>query len=157
LERTECGLVLRRLYEDDATKRAEQELRLLVLHYHDGRDVLKTDNRPLTLRQTDLAGIRINTLGGHYLNASKLGSGKIDVLLWGVGQFGSWGRLDHRAGALAAEGGYQLKGRSNAWVRTGYFRGSGDGNSTGRQTHNVLSSTTHASHLRTLSILQLDE
>ena len=37
--------------------------------------------------------------------------------------------LDHRANALAAEGGYQLANVAlKPWLRTGYFLGSGDRN-----------------------------
>ena len=111
-----------------AGKRAQQEFRVLGLHYHDGRGALKTDNRTLPLRQADSSNLRLTTLGGHYLNSSKLGAAKIDLLLWGVGQFGSWGLLNQRAGAIAVEGGYQFPVRFNPWLRIGYFRGSGDGN-----------------------------
>jgi hypothetical protein len=55
-------------------------------------------------------------------------TGAIDWLLWGAGQLGRWGNLDHRAGAIAAEAGYQLPVRLNPWLRVGYFRSTGDGN-----------------------------
>jgi hypothetical protein len=56
----------------------------------------------------------------------------VDTLLWGAGQFGSFGALDHRAGAIAAEVGYSFAGNRFAdkfkpWLRGGYFRGAGDG------------------------------
>ena len=63
------------------------------------------------LRNTDLPNkIRLTSVGGNYLGVAKAGTGKVDVLLWGVGQFGSWGNQDHRAGAVALEAGYQFKG-----------------------------------------------
>ncbi|MEW6129024.1 MAG: alginate export family protein [Acidobacteriota bacterium] len=111
-------------------KQSHQEARFFAVHYHDGRAVLKTDNRTLAARQVDSEDIRLTTLGGHYLNASKLGSGTCDLLLWGVGQFGDWGNLSHRAGAIAAEGGYQFAAAWKPWVRVGYFRSTGDGNPT---------------------------
>jgi hypothetical protein len=115
-----------------ATKRVQSEWRVLALHYHDGRRVLKTDNRPQAVRQADLENIRTTTAGGHYIGAVKLGEGgnrgTADVLLWGVGQFGRWGALDHRAGAIAVEAGFQFNARWRPWLRAGYFRGSGDGN-----------------------------
>ncbi|MBK7600020.1 MAG: alginate export family protein [Acidobacteria bacterium] len=47
----------------------------------------------------------------------------------GAGQFGDWGRLAHRAGAIALEGGYQFSGgwadKLKPWLRAGYFRSSG--------------------------------
>ena len=110
-----------------AGRQTQQEFRVLGMHYHDGRGVLRTDNRPLPVRQADSLNLRLTTLGGHYLNSSQLGVGKIDALLWGVGQFGSWGRLNHRAGAIAVEGGYQFPVRFSPWLRAGYFRSSGDG------------------------------
>lgn len=110
-----------------AGKRLQQEFRVMAMHYHDGRGIPKTDNRSLSVRQLDTLNLRLTTLGGHYLNSSKLGSGNMDVLFWGMGQFGDWGLLHHRAGAIAVEGGYQFPVRFNPWVRTGYFRGSGDG------------------------------
>ena len=115
-------------------KSGESEYRLFALHYHDGRRVLKTDNRTQALRQADVENIRITSLGGHYVGAYKTGSGKTDVLLWGLGQFGTWGRLDHRAAAIAAEIGYQPGGQAAAkikpWLRAGYFRSTGDGDAT---------------------------
>jgi hypothetical protein len=111
-----------------ANKTTQNEARLFALHYHDGRRVLKTDNRSLSARQNDGENIRLTTIGGHYLNATKAAGGTLDVLLWGVGQFGSWGNLDHRAGAIAAEIGYQFPVKMKAWLRGGYFRSTGDNN-----------------------------
>jgi hypothetical protein len=55
----------------------------------------------------------------------------MDALVWGVGQFGDWGRLRHSAGAIAAEAGYQFGGKIadkiKPWLRAGYFRSTGDG------------------------------
>ena len=82
------------------------EYRVFGLHYHDGRPVVKTDNRPSDVRQADGQNIRITSIGGHYIGFHS-GSGKFDVLVWGVGQFGSWGQLDQRSVAIAIEGGFQ--------------------------------------------------
>lgn len=113
------------------TKASESDLRLFALHYHDGRRVLKTDNRPAALRAADNESIRLTTVGGHYIGVANVGSGKVDGLLWGAGQFGEWGRLNHRAGAIAAEAGYQFGGNAvgkiKPWLRAGYFRSTGDG------------------------------
>jgi hypothetical protein len=108
-------------------KRAQTEARAFALHYHDGRGALKTDNRPLTARQGDGQNIRLTTIGGHLISAIKAGKGTADILLWGAGQFGDWGRLDHRAGAIAAEAGYQFNTKLKPWIRGGYFRSTGDG------------------------------
>lgn len=112
-------------------KTSESDFRIFALHYHDGRRVLKTDNRSAALRAADNEKIRLTTVGGHYIGVTKAGSGKADVLFWGAGQFGEWGTLDHRAGAVAAEAGYQFGGNKAAdkikpWIRAGYFRSTGD-------------------------------
>jgi hypothetical protein len=103
------------------------EARIFATYYHDGRDVVKTDNRPLPLRSADHKKIDITTIAGNYVNVFSLGRGKTDVLFWGAAQTGSWGTLSHRTNALAAESGYQLDNALlKPWLRAGYFRGSGD-------------------------------
>jgi hypothetical protein len=121
-------------------KNGESEARAFALHYHDGRRTLKTDNRAQALRTADAENIRMTTIGGHYIGVYEVSkkraeSGKLDILLWGAGQFGDWGRLDHRAGAIAAEAGYSFGGgrlisKIKPWVRGGYFRSTGDGDPT---------------------------
>jgi hypothetical protein len=114
-------------------KNSEGEARAFALHYHDGRNALKTDNRALALRAADGENIRLTTLGGHYIGAFSTGKSKVDVLVWGAGQFGAWGRLDHRGGAIAAEAGFQpgkFAARVKPWIRAGYFRSTGDGDPT---------------------------
>lgn len=111
-------------------RRVESEFRLFGLHYHDGRGALKTDNRTTAARRADTENIRINTVGGHYIAAVATKRGTLDLLAWGVGQFGRWGSLAHRAGAVAFEGGFQPAGslsKVKTWVRAGYFRSTGDG------------------------------
>lgn len=112
------------------SKTSDSDLRLFALHYHDGRRVLKTDNRPQAVRAADLAKIRVTTLGGHYITTAKAGAGKADFLLWGAGQFGDWGLLNQRSAAVAVEGGYQFNAKLKPWLRAGYFHSTGDGNAT---------------------------
>jgi hypothetical protein len=101
--------------------------RIFATYYRDGRDVLKTDNRPLPLRSDGHRNISVVTAGGNYVNVFGFGAGKADVLLWGAVQTGTWGTLAHRANAFAAEAGYQLGTvRFKPWLRGGYFRGTGD-------------------------------
>lgn len=111
-------------------KKLKGEARLFALQYEDQRQgVVKADNRTPGERAGDLDPIKITTLGGHYLGVWDVGSGKVDGLVWGAGQFGDWGKLDHGAYAFAAEVGYQPKKTLwNPWFRAGFYRGSGDDN-----------------------------
>jgi hypothetical protein len=106
------------------------ETRAMGIYYDDWRHVLKTDNRPLDVRSADLDNIRLFTFGGHHLGALRTTAGIFDVLAWGVGQTGDWGRLTQRAYALDFEGGFQpdILGKVKPWLRGGYTLGSGDGN-----------------------------
>lgn len=110
------------------SKRAPSEARFFVLHYHDGRPVLKTDSRPQSVRAADHQNIRVTTLGGHYIAALGSGSAKTDLLFWGAAQVGTWGVLNHRAGAVGVEAGHKFDAPMQPWLRAGYFRSSGDGN-----------------------------
>jgi hypothetical protein len=89
-------------------KKHAGEWRLFGLGYSDYRDgVVKTDNRPLTVRTADTGHIQIGTYGGHFLQTVQSPAGTLDFLFWGALQNGSWGKLSHRAGAFAAEAGWQ--------------------------------------------------
>lgn len=113
------------------SERSPGEWRLIGLAYDDYRHgIAKADNRPVATRITDSESIRVGTYGGHYLHVSATPAGSIDVLLWGALQTGAWGTLSHRAGAFAAEAGWQ-PARPHAWqpwIRGGYNYGSGDTN-----------------------------
>lgn len=106
------------------------ETRLFALQYNDWRSIVKTDNRALAVRRGDLANIRISSFGGHTLHAITTSGGVVDMMLWGLGQTGKWGVLDHRASAIAAEVGFQPKilPKLKPWLRAGVFNGSGDNN-----------------------------
>ena len=105
------------------------ELRLLGIYYHDWRGVLKTDSRPLALRRADPSDIRLFTYGGHYIHTAPAAAGSWDVMLWGMGQTGSWGALTHRAWSVDLEAGFHPKPlpRLKPWLRAGYTHSSGDG------------------------------
>lgn len=100
--------------------------------YHDGRTGLtKTDNRPAAARALDHKNIRIGTYGGDLVAAIPAAGNTFDFVLWGAGQFGSWGLIDHRAGAVAVEGGLRMDSlRTTPWLRGGYWRSTGDNNNT---------------------------
>lgn len=103
------------------------EARLFWLLYDDHRDTVKVDNRPAAVRTADQEDLTIHTVGGHLARILPAGTGTVDVLLWGAAQFGKWGEQDHRAGALAAEAGYQPKNAAlRPWIRGGVNWGSGD-------------------------------
>ncbi len=105
---------------------AKSEARVFLLRYHDGRSVVKTDNRPLNVRAADDRDIRLTTLGGHYAGVLEAGPGKADYLVWAAVQSGRWGLLDHRAGAIDIEGGYRFPAAWRPWARAGWFRSTGD-------------------------------
>ncbi len=112
------------------------EWRVFGLGYDDYRDnVVKTDNRPPEMRRADADSVAIATYGGHYLRIAGTRAGSVDVLFWGALQTGSWGVLAQRAGAVAAEVGWQPTAldRIKPWFRGGYDYGSGDSNPTDRQ------------------------
>jgi len=107
------------------------EWRIFGLGYQDLRDgVLKTDNRPAAVRSADTGHINIGTFGGHYIHTVQTPAGQLDALAWAAWQTGSWGNLRQRAGALAAEAGWQapILSRLKPWLRGGYDYGSGDKN-----------------------------
>jgi len=112
--------------------------RLFATYYRDGRDVLKTDNRPVSARLADHGKLNITTIGGNYVSVFDTGKGKADVLFWGTFQAGTWGAQRHRANAAAVEAGYLFdSARLKPWARGGYFRGSGAGDPSDR-THRTF-------------------
>ena len=105
------------------------EWRLFGLRYADDRKgAVKTDNRPLDVRRLETDPIATGTFGGHSLHAAKTAAGTIDLLAWGAFQNGSWGVLDHRAGAFSTEAGWQpsVWPAMRPWFRGGVGYGSGD-------------------------------
>jgi hypothetical protein len=119
--------------------RHSADTRVLALYYHDWRRALKTDNRALAERRNDTGNIKVATFGGHSLYAVDTNAGGIDVMIWGAGQTGRWGRLDHHAHAVGVEAGWQPRfaKRLKPWFRGGYFNGSGDGDPAD-STHNTF-------------------
>jgi hypothetical protein len=114
-------------------KYAATDWRVFALSYRDYRNgVLKTDNRPAALRNADTDSINIGTYGGHILQIVPTLTGPIDLLFWGALQNGSWGTQLQRAGAYAAEAGWQpeVLPMVKPWLRAGYDFGSGDNNPT---------------------------
>lgn len=115
-------------------KFAATDWRVFALGYSDYRTgVVKTDNRAAAIRNADTASsIDIGTYGGHILQIVPTKTGPIDLLFWGALQNGTWGTQPHRAGAFAAEAGWQpaVLPAVKPWIRGGYDFGSGDNNAT---------------------------
>jgi hypothetical protein len=107
-------------------QKSSGEWRIFALSYHDGRRALKSDNRTAAALAADQHNLRVTSVGGHYLQTFPGSAGVADVLFWGVGQFGNWGVLRHRAGGIALEGGFQPKLTLKPWFRAGYFYSTGD-------------------------------
>jgi hypothetical protein len=113
-------------------KQSPSELRVFFLDYHDGRRVLKVDNRSASTRTADTLNIRVHTVGGHYLIARQTHTATFDLLAWTALQAGSWGRQQHRAAAFSFEAGVQPKTlpKLKPWLRAGIDWSSGDGDAT---------------------------
>lgn len=120
-----------------AVKKASSEVRLFALHYHDGRPVVKTDNRSELALAADRSPIRLITPGAHFISVVETGRGTVDLVLWGAAQFGRWGVQQHTASELAAEAGYRFSAKMQPWIRAGYFRSSGDSDP-GDNRHNTF-------------------
>lgn len=112
------------------TAHTASELRFFGLAYHDGRGILKVDNRQLSVRQADTNNIRIGTFGVHYALVTPLPYiGKWDLVVWGAQQMGHWGALQQRANSGLFELGWRPPiPWIRPWLRAGAFFASGDGN-----------------------------
>lgn len=110
--------------------KSHAEWRIFGIYYNDDRPVVKTDNRPAAIRNTDLGGINIGTYGAHLILATPTAYGTFDLLGWGALQNGRWGQLTQRSGAGAIEAGWQpsFAARLRPWFRGGLDYSSGDGN-----------------------------
>lgn len=112
------------------SKQSSTDYRLFGMYYHDWRAVLKTDNRPLAVRQADRGNVRIGGFGAHFAKSVHTRAGTFDALMWGTVQTGKHGALDHRAAAWLIETGWQPRAlpRLRPWVRAGYSFSTGDNN-----------------------------
>ena len=104
------------------------DARFFYIYYKDDRGLLKSDNRPLAVRQADTRHIDVHTQGGHIISVFPTRLGPIDTLAWGAMQQGDWGRLDHTAWTWNLELGWQPNLPWKPWLRIGYGRSSGDDN-----------------------------
>ena len=105
--------------------------RLFGYWHRDRRGLVPVDNRPLSVRQADSGDIEIYTLGANVTHVLELGPGKVDLLAWGVTQFGDWQSQSQDSWAYALEAGYQLTDAWSApWLRVGLDQSSGDSDPT---------------------------
>ena len=103
------------------------DARLFYIYYADGRGLRPTDNRPAAVRNADRRHITVHAYGGNLVHVIPTPAGPIDLMGWGAGQGGDWGRQDHSAWAFAIEAGWQPSGLPwKPWFRIGYNRSSGD-------------------------------
>jgi len=133
------------------TPHTDSQLRVFALGYHDGRNVLKIDNRPLAAREADARNIRIGTFGVSYAIVTPIWRlGKWDLLVWGAQQIGHWGTLNHRANSGTVEMGWRPPiPWIHPWLRAGAFFASGDGNpNDGRHTTFFQPLTTEQKYAR---------
>lgn len=112
------------------TPHTDSQLRVFALGYHDGRNLLKVDNRSLAAREADTSDIRIGTFGVNYALVAPIRYvGKWDLVVWGAEQIGHWGLLNHRANSGLFELGWRPPiPKVHPWLRAGAFFASGDGN-----------------------------
>lgn len=115
---------------ETSSAKHSSDTRLFAIGYDDWRHILKTDNRPLTVRNGDKENILIGTFGGHTVHDFTYSAGTLDVLGWGAVQTGRWGTQRQQAYAFDFEGGFQpaIWPKWRPWIRGGYTVGSGDGN-----------------------------
>lgn len=101
-------------------------------YYGDGRGTVPVDNRPLDIRTLDTSFINIYTFGGSAVKVFDNGGGEyLDTVLWGAGQAGNYGDLDHKAAAAVVEAGYQYRSLPwQPWIRAGWNYTTGDHSST---------------------------
>lgn len=105
------------------------DVQAFVYRYDDTRAVqARPDN---TLLPAPGVSVHINSAGTSLVGAYPVGHGQMDVLGWFVWQGGRWYGQRHIANAAATELGYQwTTARGRPWLRTGWFRSSGDRNQT---------------------------
>lgn len=93
------------------------------------RDRRRVTQRPDNSGRAAPGGVEIDvtTVGAVLLGAYSAGRGEADLFAWGAAQTGNWYGNDHRAFALALEGGYQWTAAPwRPWLRAGLFHVSGD-------------------------------
>ena len=101
-------------------------------YYGDGRGDVPADNRTIEERNLDRSFINIYSFGGSAVKLFDMGDNQyFDTVIWGVGQAGNYGDLDHKAAALVLEAGYQFRDVAwQPWFRAGWNYATGDHSTT---------------------------
>ncbi|MGC8814986.1 MAG: alginate export family protein [bacterium] len=118
------------------------DLRIFYGYYNDRRNLLKTSNNSIPIRDS----IYINSIGFNYSKVFENNSGNFDFVLYYVYQFGKWGNLNHNANAYLIDLGYKFKVSIEPYFRIGYFRSSGDKNPNDNK-HNTFTPYLYSSRL----------
>lgn len=107
------------------------QFQFFYYYYGDDRDdTTKVDNQAPDNVAASSGDIDINTFGVHWIQLHELCGQTVDTVLWSALQSGSWGGLDHFAGAAVAEVGIKFDETPwTPWLRTGWNWGSGDSDS----------------------------
>ncbi len=108
---------------------AKTQVQAVAWHYRDRRSVTqRPDNTGRTAAAVD---VDVTTAGAVLVGAYPAGPGEADLFVWAAAQGGTWYDDDHRAGAVAVEGGYQWTAAPwRPWLRAGLFHASGDDDAT---------------------------
>jgi hypothetical protein len=105
------------------------EMQVFAYNYSDERNCTqRIDNSGQSC--SNEADINISMTGAHIQSIYPFESIDIDFLAWGGYQWGDWYELKHEAYAFTLETGIQFKQVwLKPWIRTGYYYGSGDSDS----------------------------
>jgi hypothetical protein len=102
-------------------------VRTFFIWYEDNRGLTPVDNEPANQAKANTGAISIESPGANLVGTYRIGPGTADALLWGVYQFGDWGRQTQAAWASATQIGYRFDDIPwKPWPRGGFQISSGD-------------------------------
>ena len=136
------------------------EWRLFGIYYNDDRGVVKTDNRPASVRATDLSAINLGTYGGHVI-AALTDAAPVHSTCW----VGALYRAEAGGRRISAHPRSRVKrainpifgNRVRPWIRGGYFYSSGDGNPNDQCARDIFCDFADTARLCKISVLQRNE
>jgi hypothetical protein len=101
------------------------DFRLFYTYYNDHRELLKTSNNAIPIRDS----VTINSIGFNYSKIFENPNNIFSFVGYYNYQFGTYGKLKHNANAYLIDIGYKIKNNLEPHFRIGYFRSTGDNNS----------------------------